>query len=113
MNKELEPALTGVTGLTELRTQAFLPWSEKMWDSPNVAHDNPGTARFHASIIMGFAGADDRDNFFTAGGAGGVSSLLAPAVSAIHAYDVAKNADLRPGWPETDRTGMRVSSSSR
>ncbi|WP_157407773.1 hypothetical protein [Arthrobacter sp. ZBG10] len=36
------------------------------------------------------AGADDRDNFFTGGGAGGVSSLLAPAVSAIHAYDVAK-----------------------
>lgn len=50
----------------------------------------------HVPLVRGvtglteLAGADDRDNFCTGGGAGGVSSLLTPAASAIHAYDVAK-----------------------
>ncbi|MEZ2391177.1 hypothetical protein AB6813_16850 [bacterium RCC_150] len=26
-----------------------------MWDTPNVAHDNPADQRFSASIILGFA----------------------------------------------------------
>jgi hypothetical protein len=40
-------ASTGV--LKELRAQVFMPWSEKLWDTPNVAHDNPADQRFHAS----------------------------------------------------------------
>lgn len=40
--------------LKELRTQLFMPWIEKMWDTPNVAHVNPADQRFHASIILGF-----------------------------------------------------------
>lgn len=37
-------ASTGV--LKELRTQVFMPWSEKLWDTPNVAHDNPRRSAF-------------------------------------------------------------------
>lgn len=25
-----------------MRTQTFLPWDEKLWDTPNVAHDKNG-----------------------------------------------------------------------
>jgi hypothetical protein len=45
--------------------------------------------RFHASLILGFADADSRAAFFGGPAAQGLSRLLAPAVSAIHAYDVA------------------------
>ena len=32
-----------------------MPWNEKLWDTPNVAHDNPRDQRFHASLLLGFA----------------------------------------------------------
>jgi len=54
VSKQLVPALVGTGVLTELRTQTFLPWNEKLWDTPNVAHDNPRDQRFHASVILGF-----------------------------------------------------------
>jgi hypothetical protein len=41
--------------LKELRTQVLLPWNEKTWDAPNVAHDNPADQHLHASVILGFA----------------------------------------------------------
>jgi hypothetical protein len=41
LKKQLTPALIATGTLTELRTQVFLPWNEKTWDTPNVAHDNP------------------------------------------------------------------------
>jgi hypothetical protein len=44
INKELAPALAGTGVLSELRTQTFLPWYEKLWDTPNVAHDNRPTS---------------------------------------------------------------------
>ena len=63
VNKRLAPALAG-TGVTELRTQTFLPWIEKLWDTPNVAHDNPRDQRFHASVMLGFTDSAARDPFF-------------------------------------------------
>ena len=51
--------------LKELRTQTFLPWNEKLWDTPNVAHDNPHDQQFHASLILGFTDTAARDAFFT------------------------------------------------
>lgn len=74
--------------LKELRIQTFLPWIEKMWDTPDVAHDNPRDQRFHASIMLGFADDAARDGFFNGSETKTLSALLAPSVSAIHAYDV-------------------------
>jgi hypothetical protein len=88
INKELVPALAGTGVLKELRTQVFLPWNEKLWDTPNVAHDNPVDQRFHASLILGFADAQQRAGFFRGREIESLSNTLAPLTSAIHAYDV-------------------------
>ncbi|MFJ9713239.1 strictosidine synthase [Streptomyces sp. NPDC101234] len=85
---QLVPALAGTGALKELRLQTFLPWIEKLWDTPNVAHDNPDDQHFHASLVLGFTDATARDAFFTSDAVGEVSSQLAPFASAIHAYDV-------------------------
>jgi hypothetical protein len=87
-NKELVPALADTSVLRELRTQSFLPWNKKLWDTPNVAHDNPADQRFHASLILGFADAQERAGFFHGRETESLSNTLAPLTSAIHAYDV-------------------------
>ena len=87
LKKELTPALIATGDLKELRTQVFLPWSEKTWDTPNVAHDNPKDQHLHASVILGFTDNPARDAFYTTH-AGDLTALLAPHISAIHAYDV-------------------------
>jgi hypothetical protein len=82
------PALAGTGVLRELRTQTFLPWIEKLWDTPNVAHDNPADQRFHASLILGFTDAQERAGFFHGREIESLSNTLASLTSAIHAYDV-------------------------
>ena len=37
------------------------PGTRRLWDTPNVAHDNPHDQRFHASLILGFADTAARD----------------------------------------------------
>ncbi|WP_328752887.1 strictosidine synthase [Streptomyces sp. NBC_00285] len=88
VNEQLAPALAGTGVLKELRTQTFLPWIEKLWDTPHVAHDNPPDQRFHASVSLGFTDTAARDAFFTGHVIEDLSSRLAPQASAIHAYDV-------------------------
>ena len=85
---ELAPALAGTGAPRELRTQTFLPWNEKLWDTPDVAHDNPVDQRFHASVSLGFDDMAARAAFFASRDVERLSSALAPHVSAIHAYDV-------------------------
>jgi len=85
---ELVPALIGTGVLKELRTQTFLPWNEKTWATPDVAHDNPADQRFHASLILGFADTAARTAFFDGTDIEQLSQSLAPVASAIHAYDV-------------------------
>jgi hypothetical protein len=82
------PALPRTGVLRELRTQTFLPWYEKLWDTPNVAHDNPAEQRFHASLILGFMDTQERAGFLHGGEIESLSGTLAPLTSAIHAYDV-------------------------
>lgn len=88
MNKVLAPAIAASGTLTELRTQAFLPWTEKTWDTPDVAHDNPADQHLHASITLGFADVAAREAFYGSELVGELTAILAPQVSAIHAYDV-------------------------
>lgn len=88
VSKQLVPALAGTGALTELRTQRFLPWKERLWDTPNVAHDNPRDQRFHASVILGFTDTASREAFFASSLIEDLSDRLTPLVSAIHTYDV-------------------------
>src|SRR6266566_5648933 len=85
INKELVPALAGTGVLRELRTQTFLPWNKKLWDTPNVTHDNPHDQRFHASLILGFTDTAARDAFFASSVIEELSNQLTPLASAIHA----------------------------
>jgi hypothetical protein len=41
LTDEFVPTLIKTGTLRELRTQVFMPWIERLWDTPNVAHDNP------------------------------------------------------------------------
>ncbi len=88
ITKELVPALAGTGSLRELRTQTFMPWNEKLWDTPNVAHDNPTDQRFHASLILGFKDAAARAAFFAGEEITTLSNRLSGFTSAVHAYDV-------------------------
>ena len=88
ITEELAPALAEHGALRELRTQVFLPWNQKLWDTPNVAHDNPADQRFHASLILGFADAAARAAFFDSDEIAKLSDELSTFASAVHAYDV-------------------------
>ena len=87
---ELVPALANTGVLTELRTQVFMPWNEKLWDTPNVAHDNPADQRFHASLMLGFPGASERAAFFDSDELANLTDELSMFASAVHAYEVAE-----------------------
>ncbi|TDD69697.1 strictosidine synthase [Jiangella aurantiaca] len=106
VKKQLGPALASTGMLRELRTQTFLPWIEQLWNTPNVAHDNPGDQHFHASLILGFTGTASRDAFFASSVIEELSNQLAPLASSIHAYDVAaaltyvRNGDILPRCEE-------------
>ena len=65
-----------------------MPWIEQLWDTPNVAHDNPSDQRFHASMMLGFTDTDALRTFFGSGEIATLSGKLAEFVSAVHAYEV-------------------------
>jgi hypothetical protein len=88
VNKQLVPALAGAGVLRELRTQTFLPWNKRLWDTPHVAHDNPHDQRFHASLILGFTDTAARDSYYAGSVIEELSRQVTPLASAIHAYDV-------------------------
>lgn len=87
---ELVPALANTGLMTELRTQVFMPWNEKLWDTPDVAHDNPTDQRLHASLILGFADASARAAFFDGDEITTLSDRLSVFASAVHAYEVSE-----------------------
>jgi hypothetical protein len=88
LTDELVPALVKTGALRELRTQVFMPWIERLWDTPNVAHDNPADQRFHASLILGFTDTNALREFFGSGEIATLSGKLSEFVSAVHAYEV-------------------------
>ena len=106
VGKQLVPTLVGTGVLTELRTQTFLPWTKRLWDTPNVAHDNPHDQRFHDSLILGFTDTAAREAFFATSVIEELSNQLTPLTAAIHAYDVTsaltyvKDGDILPHYEE-------------
>ncbi|MFE1922391.1 hypothetical protein ACFW91_07475 [Streptomyces asoensis] len=81
VNDQFAPALAGTGVLKELRTQTFLPWTKKLWDTPDVAHDNPHDQHFHASVGLGFTDTAARDAFFTGRVIEDLSNRMAPIKS--------------------------------
>ena len=88
INNRLAPALAGTGALKELRTETFLPWSKGLWDTPNVAHDNPADQRFHASLLLGFTDPAAQGAFFANPEVASISTELGRIASAVHAYQV-------------------------
>lgn len=88
--EELVPSLATTGAMTELRTQVFMPWSQRLWNTPDVAHDNPADQRFHASLILGFADAPARSAFFDSEEISTLSDRLSAVASAVHAYEVSE-----------------------
>lgn len=84
------PALAEIGTLKELRTQSFLPWSKGLWNTPNVAHDNPADQRFHASVMLGFADVAEQAAFFGSERLANLSTGLGRFASAAHAYQVSE-----------------------
>lgn len=87
LNENLVPAFAE-GGATELRTQAFMPWRKSLWNTPNVAHDNPIDQRFHATVIVGFADAAALSSFFAGPVVASQADALSRVASAVHAYDM-------------------------
>jgi hypothetical protein len=87
---EVVPGLLATGALRELRTQVFMPWIKRLWDTPNVAHDNPTDQRFHASIILGFSDPNAMRSYFGSEELATLSGKLPEFVSAVHAYEVSE-----------------------
>jgi len=85
---ELVPALVKPGALRELRTQVFMPWIKGLWNTPNVAHDNPTDQRFHASLVLGFADTNALRAFFGSGEIVALAGNLPEYASAVHAYEI-------------------------
>lgn len=90
INQELTPRLANTGVLNELRTKVYMPWKQKQWDTPNVAHDNPKEAQFQASIMLGFADKKAMDDFFNGRAVKQLADKLAVYTSAVHAYEIAQ-----------------------
>jgi sugar lactone lactonase YvrE len=88
VDNQLAPSLCEQEGLRELHTQVFMPWKQKQWDTPGVAHDNPPEHEFHASIVLGFADEVSRGEYFASAQMNAVSAALAENCTAVHAYAV-------------------------
>jgi hypothetical protein len=90
LTDELVPALVETGALRDLRTQVFMPWIERLWNTPSVAHDNPTDQRFHASLIIGLTDTNALRAFFGSKEVATLSGKLPEFVSAVHAYEVSE-----------------------
>ncbi|WP_425290676.1 strictosidine synthase [Spirosoma linguale] len=90
INQELTPILANTGVLTELRPKVYMPWKQKQWDTPNVAHDNPKKVQFQASVMLGFANKKAMTDFFASDAVNKLAGKLAAYTSAVHAYEIAE-----------------------
>ncbi|MFK8242915.1 MULTISPECIES: hypothetical protein [unclassified Facklamia] len=89
INDSLAAEITEVAGVTEVRTQVYMPWHKATWNTPNVAHDNPKSQQLHASVIIGFANEEVRENFYQ-NIAPILNTKIVTYASAVHAYQIEK-----------------------
>ncbi|HFI0641990.1 TPA: hypothetical protein ACGO14_001934 [Streptococcus suis] len=89
INDEFATTLSQVAGVTEVRSQVYMPWNKASWDTPNVAHDNPKSEHLHSSIMIGFANQAAREAFYRTV-ATELNMKLVSYVSALQAYRIDK-----------------------
>lgn len=90
ITEELTPTLANTGALGELRGKVYLPWKQKQWDTPNVAHDNPEDLQFQASLMLGFTDKKAMNAFFASDAVKKLADRLAIFCSAVHAYEIAE-----------------------
>jgi len=107
---EFVPQVATGAKLTELRTQVFMPWNQRLWNTPNVAHDNPVDQRFHASVILGFADRAALHDFLDGFVPQSLGERLARNASAVHAYEMTAYRYKRDGvlMPRIEESGGSV-----
>jgi hypothetical protein len=84
----LGPALDRAPGTLELRTHAFLPYTEALWWTPGVAHDNPPHRRYHAAIVLGAANRGALDATIASPEVAATQDEQAANCLALHTYAV-------------------------
>ncbi|MTB63906.1 hypothetical protein GGG87_02680 [Streptococcus sp. zg-86] len=87
INDSFAPEISKVAGVTETRSQVYMPWNKATWDTPNVAHDNPKAEHLHASVIIGFRNQEAREEFYKTI-APKLNHQLISHASAVHAYQI-------------------------
>jgi hypothetical protein len=58
-------------------------WNQRLWNTPNVAHDTPTEQQFHASLILGFTEAHALGAFYGSEQIAVLSGKLPEFVSAV------------------------------
>lgn len=89
INDQLAPRIAEMPDVRELRTETYMKWNKALWNTPNVAHDNPPEVQYHAKISIGFESDHSKQMFFTNESLQPFIATLQDTCSAIHAFDVA------------------------
>jgi hypothetical protein len=76
--------------LKELRNKVYMPWKQKQWNTPNVAHDNAKEVQFQASLMFGFTDKNEMEKFFKSEVVKNLSDRISIFCSAVHAYEIAE-----------------------
>ena len=100
ISEELTPSLANTGVLKELRSKVYMPWKQKQWNTPNVAHDNPKQQQFQASLMLGFADKSAMDKFYGGDAVKKLSERLSVFCSAVHAYEIEKTLTYVTGGKE-------------
>ena len=100
ISEELTPSLANTGVLKELRSKVYMPWKEKQWNTPNVAHDNPKQDQFQASLMLGFADKESMEKFFEGDAVKKLSEKLSAFCSAVHAYEIQQTLTFVSGGKE-------------
>jgi hypothetical protein len=90
INEELTHALANMGVLKELRNKVYMPWKQKQWNTPNVAHDNAKEVQFQASLMFGFTDKNEMEKFFKSEVVKNLSDRISIFCSAVHAYEIAE-----------------------
>ncbi len=85
INTKMAEMILESDGITELRSQVYLPWNKLTWNTPNVAHDNPKEHQINASYIIGFENNIAREKFYKEI-APKINKELVDYASSIYAY---------------------------
>lgn len=104
LHDRLGPALSAHDGVTEVRTQAFLPFKAWMWNSSGVAHDYAPDQQLHGVLYLGARDEEALRMALTSNSVAELQEEVSSLCAAAHAYPVAATytyrRDGRPTLPQ-------------